>query len=132
MYVLDTNTLIYFFKGQGNVSANLLQQRPEEIGIPSIVVYELEVGIAKSSRPRRRSEQLADLLASVRVLPFGLPEAKSASQIRVVLEERGQPIGPYDVLIAATAWANNATLITHNTKEFERITQLQIEDWYSK
>ena len=51
MYVLDTNTLIYFFKGLGAVAKNLLAKTPKEIAIPSIVLFELEVGIAKSSSP---------------------------------------------------------------------------------
>ncbi len=130
MYVLDTNTLIYFFKGMGDVAANLLHTPPSEIGISSIVVYELEVGIAKSTSPEKRTEQLSNLLSIVNVLPFGLQEAKTASQIRSALEKQGNPIGPYDILIAATALTNNAILITHNTKEFKKISRLQIVDWY--
>jgi tRNA(fMet)-specific endonuclease VapC len=131
MYVLDTNTLIYFFKGLGKVAEKLLDTPPKEIGIPSIVVYELEVGIAKSTSPEKRTAQLADLLSLVNVLPFRLQEARSAAQIRAALEKQGQPIGPYDTLIAATALANQAALITHNTKEFEKIGQLKCEDWFS-
>lgn len=131
MYVLDTNTLIYFFKGMGKVAERLLDTPPKEIGIPSIVVYEMEVGIAKSTSPDKRTKQLADLLSFVDILPFGLQEAKSASQIRATLEKQAQPIGPYDILIAATALANQAVLVTHNTKEFERVGHLQCEDWFS-
>jgi tRNA(fMet)-specific endonuclease VapC len=131
MYILDTNTLIYFFKGMGKVSEKLLDTPPKEVGIPSIVVYELEVGIAKSNSPEKRTKQLADLVSIVNVLPFGLQEAKYASQIRVALEKQGQPIGPYDILIAAIAVANKAILVTRNTKEFGKIRELQIEDWFS-
>lgn len=131
MYVLDTNTLIYFFKGIGKVAEKLLDTPPKEIGIPSIVVYELEVGIAKSTSPEKRTAQLADLLSLINVLPFGLQEARSAAQIRAALEKQGQPIGPYDTLIAATALASQAALITHNTKEFGKIKQLKCEDWFS-
>ena len=53
MYILDTNTLIYFFKGMGNVAENLLASLPKDIGIPSVVLYELEYGIAKSRPPWR-------------------------------------------------------------------------------
>jgi len=129
MFLLDTNTLIYFFKGMGNVSLNLLQTPPNEISIPSIVLFELEVGIAKSTSPKKRKQQLATFLSIVDVLPFGAFEAKQAAQIRAVLEKQGKPIGPYDILIAATAIANGATLVTHNTKEFGRIENLLIEDW---
>ena len=57
-YVLDTNTLIYFFKGQGNVPQRLLATPPTEIGIPAIVLFELEVGFAKSKSPQKRKAQL--------------------------------------------------------------------------
>jgi tRNA(fMet)-specific endonuclease VapC len=130
MYVLDTNTLIYFFKGTGNVAAHLLATPLMEVAIPAIVVYGLKVGIAKSRSPEKCTEQLVSLLAIVNVLPFGLPETTSAVQIRADLERQGAPIGPYDVLIAAIALANNATLVTHNTDEFSRIAGLKIVDWF--
>jgi len=130
MYILDTNTLIYFFKGMGNVSNRLLQTPPRSIGIPTIVLFELEVGIAKSSSPKKRRLQLENLTATINVLPFGPEELKSAAAIRVDLENRGKPIGPYDVLIAGTALANKGVLVTHNTSEFERIEGLHLEDWY--
>jgi tRNA(fMet)-specific endonuclease VapC len=130
MYVLDTNTLIYFFKGLGNVSQRLLTTPPREVGVPAIVLFELEVGIAKSTSPRKRKGQLKELTSVVDVLPFGPEEARSAARIRVDLERKGQPIGPYDLLIAASALANNATLVTHNTREFGKIEGLQVEDWY--
>ncbi len=129
-YVLDTNTLIYFFKGLGDVSKNMLAQPPSEIAIPTVVLFELEVGIAKSTSPRKRMSQLQEITALVNVLPFGIAESKSAAQIRVILEKQGLPIGPYDVLIAATAMANNMILVTHNQREFGRIESLKIEDWF--
>ncbi len=130
MYVLDTNTLIYFFKGIGRVNENLLRKSPKEIGIPAIVLYELEVGIAKSAKPKKRLAQLMEIVAVTALLSFGDREAKSAAQIRAGLEKAGTPIGPYDTLIAGTALANNATLVTHNIREFKRVTKLQLEDWY--
>ncbi|MBW6509934.1 MAG: type II toxin-antitoxin system VapC family toxin [Desulfuromonadales bacterium] len=130
MYVLDTNTLIYFFKGVGNVAKNLLNHSPREIGIPSIVLFELEVGIAKSSAPDKRMEQLEEIISIVSILDFTAKEAKVAAAIRAQLEKAGTPIGPFDTLIGATALANQSTLVTHNTKEFSRIAKLQIEDWY--
>jgi tRNA(fMet)-specific endonuclease VapC len=130
MYILDTNTLIYFFKGIGNVSARLLQTPPRSIGIPAIVLFELEVGIAKSSSPKKRRLQLQNLTATTNILPLGHEEVKFAAAVRVDLENRGKPIGPYDVLIAGTALANKGILVTHNTSEFERIEGLQLEDWY--
>jgi tRNA(fMet)-specific endonuclease VapC len=129
-YVLDTNTLIYFFKGLGDVSKHMLAQSPSELAIPTVVLFELEVGIAKSISPRKRKSQLQEITALVNILPFGINESKSAAQIRVKLEKQSLPVGPYDVLIAATALANNMILVTHNQKEFGRIKELKIEDWY--
>ena len=130
MYVLDTNTLIYFFKGMGNVSSCLLKNPPNRIGIPTIVLYELEVGIAKSVSPEKRITQLQSLTSIVNILPLNIDEARCAATIRADLEKQGTPIGPYDVLIAGTALSNKGVLITHNTKEFERIEGLSIEDWF--
>jgi len=129
VYILDTNTLIYFFKGVGRVGENLLAVSPKNIGIPAVVLYELEYGIAKSTSPRKRQNQLAELCALVEVLAFGNEEAKTSARIRAVLEKKGTPIGPYDVMIAGTALSKQGILVTNNTKEFNRIPKLQITDW---
>ena len=68
MYILDTNTLIYFFKGMGNVADNLLAASPKDIGGPAVVLYEIEYGIAKSTSPKKRLKQLEELCALVEVL----------------------------------------------------------------
>ena len=130
MYILDTNTLIYFFKGIGDVASILLSKSPQDILIPSIALYELEVGIAKSTKPKKRRKQLESLISRISISSFGAKEAKKAAMIRANLESKGTPIGPYDILIAGTALSTNATLVTHNTKEFERVKGLKIEDWY--
>ncbi len=129
-YVLDTNILIYFFKGMGRVAEPLMSAPPRDIGLPAIVVFELQVGIAKSVSPEKRTMQLMQLTDVVQVLPFGLNEARHAADIRARLEAEGRSIGPYDILIAATARAINGTLVTHNIDEFKRIEGLQIEDWF--
>lgn len=130
MYVLDTNTLIYYFKGLGNVKSHLLPTSPKDIAFPSIVLYELEVGIAKSNSPQKRTKQLKDMCSVVNILPFSEKEAQITAQIRAQLEKKGTPIGHYDYLIAGTALANNGILITNNTKEFERIDELKLENWF--
>ncbi len=130
MYVLDTNTLIYFFKGMGHVGDKLLSIAPKEIYIPAIVLYELEVGIGKSQPPDKRIKQLKDLTSVITVLPFTEKTAKYSADIRVQLEKNGMLIGPFDTIIAGTALARKAILVTHNTKEFIRVPNLQIEDWF--
>ena len=130
MYLLDTNTVIYFFKGMGDVANNLFSHSPKDIFIPSIVVYELEVGIAKSNNSKKRETQLNQLLSDITIVDFSYKEAKEAANIRAVLEVKGEPIGPIDTLIAAMAKANNLTLVTHNVKEFSKVKDLLLEDWF--
>jgi len=130
MYVLDTNTLIYFFKGIGEVKENIFAHPPKDIFIPSMVIYELQVGIAKSTNPHKREKQLATLLEQVNTIDFGNREAKVSALIRADLEKKGTPIGPMDILIAGCAKAHNLTLVTHNTKEFMRVEGLTLEDWF--
>jgi tRNA(fMet)-specific endonuclease VapC len=130
MYALDTNTVIYFFKGQGRVGERLLNTPPTEVALPAVVVYELEVGTAKMDAPEKRRKQLDELVAATTVLPFGIEEAKIGARIRVSLEGAGMKIGPLDNLIAATALRHNATLVTHNVGELGRVEGLAIRDWY--
>jgi tRNA(fMet)-specific endonuclease VapC len=130
MFALDTNTVIYFFKGIGNVNERLLATPPSEIAIPAVVVYELEAGIAQSTQPGKRRAQLAELLGIIRVLPFDEAAAKAAAQAQAVLRAAGKPIGPMDTLIAGTALACHATLVTRNRGEFRRVRGLSVVDWY--
>lgn len=129
MFVLDTNTLIYFFKGIGNVSSNLLACPPKDSALPAIVLFELEYGIAKSTSPEKCRAQLTLLCESVNILPFGQKETVIAADIRFKLERAGTPIGQYDILIAATAVSHNGVLVSNNTKEFERIADLKLINW---
>jgi tRNA(fMet)-specific endonuclease VapC len=130
MYILDTNTLIYYFKGQGQVAQNIANVSPQEIGISAIVLFELQVGIAKSTSPAKRTQQLQQLLSRVNLVPFDRDSAVAAATIRAQLEQQGTPIGPIDVLIAGTVASLQATLVTHNVKEFSRVSGLAIADWY--
>jgi len=130
MFVLDTNTLVYFFRGDGLVAKRLLATPPAQIAVPAVVVYELETGIAKSSDPAKRRGQLDQLLRVVTVLPFGIEEAKSAVALRAQLEREGRPIDPMDTLIAGTALAHRGVLVTRNVREFGRVPGLGMEDWF--
>ncbi len=130
MYVLDTNTLIYYFKGQGQVAQSMAAVPPQDIAISTIVLFELQVGIAKSNAPTKRTQQLQQLLSRVNLVPFDQDAALAAAMIRAQLEQQGTPIGPIDVLIAGVAVSLQATIVTHNVGEFSRISGLSIVDWY--
>ena len=129
-YLLDTNTLIYYFKGLGNVKERLLVCQPSEIVLSSVVYYELQVGILKSTSPQKRIAQLAILKNQVSWVDFDEKSAEATAQIRVELERIGKPIGSYDVQIAGMAMVNDLILVTHNTGEFGRVSGLKLEDWF--
>lgn len=129
MYLLHTNTLICYFRGEGQVARQLYSRSPNDVAIPSVVIYELERGIAKSSSPRKRAKQLQDLVQAMEVVPFGSREAKASARISRDLELSGEPIGPFDTLIAGTAVSNRAILVTNNQREFNRVKGLRLDNW---
>ncbi len=131
MFALDTNTVIYYFKGVGGVAERLLATPPHDVALPSIIVYELGRGVLGSGSAKRR-EQFAAFLDTFAVLPFGRAEAEAAAQVSRTLEQRGLPIGPLDVLIAGTALTHGATLVTRNLREFSRVEGLKVENWYDE
>ncbi|GIV17629.1 MAG: hypothetical protein KatS3mg022_3064 [Armatimonadota bacterium] len=96
MFLLDTNIVIYFFKGQGRVAEHLFSVPPSEVALSTITVYELEVGIARSASPNRRRAQLNRLLETVSVLPLDTEAARAAARVRSLLEQSGFPIGATD------------------------------------
>ena len=130
MFLLDTNTLIYFFKGQGRVAKRLLATSPQQLAVSTITLFELETGLRKSGASEARRAQLAAFAASAQVLPFDSDAATEAADIRVQMELAGTPIGPLDTLIAGTARAARATLVSRNLREFQRVPQLAVENWF--
>ena len=130
MFVLDTNTVIYFFRGEGQVGEHLLATPPADVAIPSVALYELEVGARGAQNAATRLMKLDRFIETITVLPFGQAEAAAAAEIRVVLAANGTPIGPQDTLIAGTALVAKGTLVTRNHREFARVPGLTIVDWF--
>ena len=91
---------------------------------------ELRYGLALNpQRAQKVAPAIASFLSSVAIIPFSTVEAEQAAQIRAVLKSQGQPIGAYDVLIAATALQHNLLMVTANRREFERFPGLKTENW---
>jgi tRNA(fMet)-specific endonuclease VapC len=130
MFALDTNTLIYFFKQEGQVAAHLQGVSASQVHIPALVLFELEYGILRSTRPDLQRRGIDAALRAYQVLPFDANAAKAAARVKHTLEVAGTPIGHSDQLIAGIALANNKTLITRNTREFERVPGLRVENWF--
>lgn len=130
MYLLDTNVCIHFLNGTSlSVEKNFRALSPSQIAICSIVKAELLFGARNSRRMDANLQRLKLFFAPLQSLPFDDLCADEYGLIRSDLTARGRLIGPNDMLIAAVARAHNAVLITHNTREFSRITGLQLDDW---
>lgn len=128
-WALDSDAVSHAMRGEGGVAGRLRELGPRSIAMPSMVVYEINFGLRKAGR-RKQLESFAAWVRAVTVLDFDVDAADHAASIRVQLESIGRPIGPLDVLIAATARRHGCTLVTHNTREFARVPDLRLEDWY--
>ena len=131
-YLLDTNVCIRHLNHRSDpISQQLLQRKPEDIVLCSVVKAELFYGSLKSQNPVGNLERQRQFVSRFVSLPFDDKAADSYAKIRARLEQEGTPIGPNDLMIAAIAVANDFVLITHNTSEFGRLEELEIEDWES-
>ena len=133
MILLDTNVVIALINATSagvRRTFNVQVDQRATIAVGSIVVHELEFGVAKSQRRKANRDLLQAFLAGpVNIIAFDDEDAAVAGVLRAELEARGTPIGPYDVLIAGQALRHKATLVTANTREFKRVKGLKVEDW---
>jgi tRNA(fMet)-specific endonuclease VapC len=129
-YRLDANTCIRYLNGRSPAVFQQLNALSEtDICVCSVVKLELRYGALRSNAIEKTLAQQEKFFDRFVSLPFDDKAHLYAAQIRADLAQAGTPIGPYDLLIAATALANNLILVTHNTREFNRVSGLQIEDW---
>lgn len=126
-FLLDTNAVIAMLKGEPAVLARLHMHQPADFGMPAIVAHELYYGAYKSQRVEANLARVAGL--QFEVVSFDAEDAQHAGEIRAQLIAAGTPIGPYDALIAGQARARRLVLVTHNMREFERVPELEVEDW---
>lgn len=129
-YLLDTNTLIYAQKRQGQCLPRIAQHPSEALVWSVVSLQELAYGMGKSTYPERTKAYLEALKHLYRLLDYDTGCAERAGQLRAQLERQGTPIGPYDLQIAATALVHRLTLVSRNTHEFARVPGLLLEDWY--
>jgi tRNA(fMet)-specific endonuclease VapC len=133
MFCLDTNIVIFALnKRKPWIAARLEKELVARTAliVPSIVLFELDYGIARSRRPVEGRLLLNSFFASGFVFPgFDADDAREAGEIRAYLEGEGAPIGPFDYLIAAQARRRGAALVTLNRREFDRVPGLIVTDW---
>lgn len=129
-YLLDTNVIISHFRNsRGTVSSQLSASGIGNSYVSSVTRAELVYGALKSNDPIRHLLLTNTFLASIPELPFDQLCANEYGEIRARLTKQGQVISSNDMMVAATAVVHNLTLVTHNTREFARIPNLQLEDW---
>ena len=131
-YFLDTNICIHHLGGRSqNVRDNIMRQS-NNIKIPSMVVAELFFGAEKSQQRKENLLRCKEFVSLFDIVDFDLFAAEHYADIRATLEKSGKAIGGNDMVIASIVRANSGVLITNNTKEFERVDGLLLEDWTTK
>jgi len=129
-YLLDTNICIYLIKKHpSEILERFGQHSPQDVAISTITLFELQYGVEKSQYRQRSGDALAKFLLPLNLISLDRFSAIEAATIRAQLEKKGMPIGPYDLLIAGLAISRDMILVTNNTKEFERIVDLHLENW---
>jgi len=127
-YMLDTDTVSFVLRGQGQVAARLLEHRPSQLCISSITLAELRFG-AEARRSRKLHSLIRTFVEAVAVVPFDERAADCFATVAVALARRGKPIGTFDTLMAAHALSLGLTFVTNNTEHFGRVAGLRTENW---
>jgi len=128
--MLDTYTCIALIKRKPvHVLQKFSKYQVGDIGISAVTLAELRYGVSKSLHHAKNQEALAEFILPLEVAAFDEPATVAYGVLRAALEKRGTPIGPLDTMIAAHALSLGVTLVTNNTREFDRVPKLKIVDW---
>jgi tRNA(fMet)-specific endonuclease VapC len=127
-YLLDTNICIFLMRGRTGLTQRTKRERIKDLFISEVTLAEMKFGVAKSDRPLANRAHLEEFLLGVSILP--VREALDVFAFeKARLYRSGQPLPDFDLLIGATAVHHSLTLVTNNTKHFQRIQGIQLEDW---
>ena len=130
IYLLDTNIVSYWMRGDEKLIRKIKNLSPSDLSICTITLAEIYYGSEKSPvRKKERRNKIERIYSQLEVYPFDEPAAHKYSMIRAQLEKDGVVISERDLQIASIAKANKLIVVTHNVKEFRRISNLDIEDW---
>jgi len=128
-YLLDTNTCILLMKNHIPTVERYKRNKHLGVVVSTITVAELFFGVYNSARPQENALNLAKFLIGFKVLKFDDLAAMEYGHIRAILQKKGTPIGQLDMLIAGHGKSGGFIVVTNNTREFERIEGLELEDW---
>lgn len=130
MYLLDTDICIYIInRNPRQVVEKIKKLDPHQMKLSAISLAELEYGASKSRNREKNRQALIHFASAFDILEFDDRDVEVYGLIRADLENKEQPIGPYDLQIAAQAIARDLILVTNNTKEFRRIQGMKLENW---
>jgi tRNA(fMet)-specific endonuclease VapC len=130
-YLLDTNICVYLIKKKPeNVLKKLHSALEYGVAISAITLAELLHGVEASAWPEKNLLALNQFISIVDILPFDDEAAVEYGKIYAALRQQGTSIGVMDTLIAAHAKAEGLIVVTNNTREFERVEGLELENWY--
>jgi len=131
-YLLDTNICVFFFRNKFNIPNILIKKGIRNCCISEITVVELRFGAENSTNPQKHHKLIDTFLQRIRVIPITNAIGVYASE-KVRLRKAGIPINDeFDLLIGATAIANDMILVTDNEKHFNRLSNIKIENWVKK
>ena len=128
-YMLDTNIVIYTIKQRPIEVKEKFNLVATQLCISSISVAELIFGAENSQTPEKNLKIIENFLSRLQILDYGVDAAIQYGNIKAHLKKIGTSIGENDLHIAAHARSKGLILVTNNTKEFERVPALQIENW---
>ena len=130
--LLDTDICIYAInRKRPEILKGIRDYQIGEVGISAITYAELRFGVENSTSADKNMERLERFLLPLEIVPFDAEAGRNYGRIRTELKRAGCPIGSNDLLIAAHALSLDATLVTNNTREFDRVAGLRVEQWTS-
>lgn len=128
-YLLDTDICIYWLKGKTTVRARVNQVDWSQIAICTITASELYFGAYNSSKIAQNLRTAENFIQSITVLPLSDDVIKKFGQLKAQLRKAGTPVADFDLLIASVALTENLILVTNNTRHYQRITGLDLDNW---
>ena len=129
MYLLDTDTCSELVMGNAEVFSRVDELDRDAWCISSLVYAELQYGLEKGKLLPRSRDSLRKFLGSAPCVSFGSQAAAEAAMVRAELERLGRPSGQMDYLIAGHARSLGLTLVTGNTRHFEPVGGIRVENW---
>ena len=125
-YLVDTDIVVGWLKGRQEEIVLLRNFSQERLAISLISYGEVFDGIYYGRDPDANEKSFRQFLRWVDVLPLNRRIMRRFARIRGQLRREGQLIGDCDLLIGATAIIHDLTLVTHNVRHFNRLSNLKL------